>query len=241
MNKAVLVFLLALIAVAFAQQVAIPFSSPGRPQTVRITLLNGGLEIHGYDGKDVLLVSGTSSRHKDRGPRPINIADGFSMSEDNNVITIHGASGGTPRLNLQVPAKANLEIKCTNCGETVLADMAGDIDVNVTNGAIRLTNMTGAVLAHSLNSRILAAFEKAPQKPISLSTMNGGLDVSLPPELKANLSVKTTNGKIYSDYDVRLSGGTLMQPGKGLSGTVNGGGIDMRLTSFNGSIYLRRK
>lgn len=229
---------------AHPQQVSVPFSGGSRPQTLRITLHNGGVELHGYDGKEVIFDSGGSGKHKDKsrsGTRPIDIANGYSLTEDNNLITIHGAGGGSPRMNLRVPFNTNLEIKCTNCGETGISDIAGDIDVNVTNGGIRLVNTTGAVLAHSLNSRVFATFAKPPQKPVSLSTLNGGLDVTVPPDTKANLNLKTTNGKIYSDFDVRLAGGTLMQPGKGLSGTINGGGVELRLNSFNGSIYLRRK
>ena len=244
--RLVAILMIAAALTVAAQQVTIPFSGGGRPQTLRIILLNGGIEIRGYDGKDVILDSaGGSGKRKDReerkGPRRIDIANGFSMSEDNNVVTIHGSSGGSSHLALQVPFQTNLEIKCTNCGETQISNIAGDIDINVTNGGIRLTNTSGAVLAHSLNSRVFAFFEKAPQKPISLSTLNGGLDVTVPGDTKVNLNVKTSNGKIYSDFDVRLAGGTLMQPGKGLGGTINGGGVEMRLQSFNGSIYLRRK
>jgi hypothetical protein len=229
---------------AAAQQVTVPFSGGGRPQTLRVMLFNGAVEIRGYDGKEVLLDSSGSSRHKDKekgGLHRIDIADGFSVNEDSNVITIHGAGGGTPRLSLQVPFKTNLEIKCTNCNETQISEVAGDIDVNLTNGGVRLANVTGAVLAHSLNSRVVATFDRVPQKPISLSTLNGSVDISVPGDTKANLNLKTSNGKIYSDFDVRLAGGTLMQPGKGLGGTINGGGVEIRLNSFNGSIYLRRK
>lgn len=235
---------------AAAQQVTVPFSGGGRPRTVRISLLNGGIEINGYDGQEVVLDStsrggGGSGRHKDKderkGPRRIDIANGFSLSEDNNVISIHGGGDGSPHLNLRVPVQTNLEIKCTNCGETQISNIAGDIDVNVQNGGIRLTNTTGSVLAHSLNSRVFASFDQAPRKPVSLSSLNGGLDVTVPAGTKANLNLKTSNGKIYSDFDVRMAGGTLMQPGKGLGGTINGGGVEMRLNTFNGSIYLRRK
>jgi len=235
--------MMAVAMTAAAQQVSVPFSGGGRPQTLRVTLTNGGIEIRGYDGKEVLLdSSGSSGKNREHnGMHRIDIANGFSLSEDSNVITVHGAGGGSPRLSLQVPFKTNLEIRCTNCSETQISDISGDIDVNLTNGGVRLTNTTGAVLAHSLNNRVIATLDRVPQKPLSLSTMNGSIDISVPGDTKANVNLKTSNGKIYSDFDVRLSGGTLMQPGKGLGGTINGGGAEIRLNTFNGSIYLRRK
>jgi DUF4097 and DUF4098 domain-containing protein YvlB len=245
----VAVSMLAVALMSAAQQITVPFSGGSSPQTLKVTLLNGGVEIRGYDGKEMILDSNGSSvkrkrdesREEHRGLHRIDIVNGFSLSEDANVITIHGSAGGSPHLYLQVPFKTNLEIRCTNCSETQISDIAGDIDVNMTNGGIRLTNISGSVLAHSLNSNIMAAFDRAPRKPISLSTMNGSLDLTVPGDTKSDLTLKTSNGKIYSDFDVRLAGGTLMQPGKGLNGTINGGGTEVRLNSFNGSIYLRRK
>ena len=231
---------------ASAQQVSVPFTGGSGPQLLRITLFNGGVEVRGYDGKDVLLDKAMSAKQREKekerqGPRLIDIANGYSLNQDNNVITIHGGAGGSPHMSLQVPFKTNIEIKCTNCSETVISDISGDIDVNLTNGGARLTNAAGTVLVHSLNSHIKAAFDKVPQKPVSLSTLNGVVDITVPADTRANLNLKTTNGKIYSDFDVRLGGGTLMEPGRGLNGTINGGGIEMRLNSFNGSIYLRKK
>ncbi|HEY3741960.1 MAG TPA: DUF4097 family beta strand repeat-containing protein [Bryobacteraceae bacterium] len=233
---------------AGAQAITIPFSGGTSEPTLRVTLTNGGVEVSGYDGKEVTLETASSSgRKRDRdedrhgGLHRIDIVNGFSVSQDSNVITIHGSGGGEPRLRLQVPFKTNLEIRCANCSETRISDVSGDVDVNITNGGIRLTNVSGGVLAHSLNSNINATFDRVPQKPISLSTLNGGLEVIVPGDTKADLNLKTSNGKIYTDFDVRLAGGTLMQPGKGLNGTINGGGVQMRLNSFNGSIYVRRK
>lgn len=237
---------LAAALTAAAQQITIPFSGGTSEPTLRVMLTNGGVEVTGYDGKDVTLDSASSSsrkRDEERhgGLHRIDIVNGFSVSQDSNVITIHGSGGGEPRLQLRVPFKTNLEIRCSNCSETRISNVSGDVDVNITNGGIRLTNVSGGVLAHSLNSNIAASFDRAPQKPISLSTLNGGLEVVVPGDTKADLNLKTSNGKIYTDFDVRLAGGTLMQPDKGLNGTINGGGVQMRLNSFNGSIYVRRK
>jgi DUF4097 and DUF4098 domain-containing protein YvlB len=94
-----------------------------------------------------------------------------------------------------------------------------------------------------------------PSKPMSFSTMNGNIDVTLPENVKANVRMKTDNGEIYSDFDVKLDSGTRMvqnEPGDshdgkyhvrfdhGLRGTINGGGPEFQFTSFNGQIYIRK-
>lgn len=256
MNRvAVVAVLLAASAAVFGQaKITAQFSNPtaGRPPLVRLTLLNGGAEITGYDGKDVEISTRQDARRasrdrkrdrddKDTGMRRIDFDSGFSVQEDNNIINIHGTGGGSPHLILLVPRAVNLEVKCTNCSELKIDSIAGDIDINTTNAGIRLSNVTGAVLAHSLNHSIYAAFDKAPAKPLSFSTMNGSIDLTFPSDLKSQLTLKSTNGKINTDFDIRLAAGTLMHPVRGMTGTINGGGPELSIRSFNGSIYIRRK
>src|SRR3954470_10056528 len=52
--------LVALVAVTYSQEpnvdrVTVPFSDPSRPRSVRVNLLDGGITVKGYDGKDVIV------------------------------------------------------------------------------------------------------------------------------------------------------------------------------------------
>ena len=91
-------------------------------------------------------------------------------------------------------------------------------------------------------------------KPMSFSTMNGDIDVTLPGNLKANVLMKTDNGDIYSDFEVKLSAPTVTRSDTGrqpdgtyhlrldhsLRGTIDGGGPEYQFNSFNGQIYIRK-
>jgi len=83
--------------------------------------------------------------------------------------------------------------------------------------------------------------------------MNGKVDVTLPSNLKATLKMRSDNGDIFTDFDVQLqqrpaavsrgggnNRGTKIEVNRALYGTVNGGGAEIELRSFNGSIYLRK-
>jgi DUF4097 and DUF4098 domain-containing protein YvlB len=133
----------------------------------------------------------------------------------------------------------------------------GEIDADDLNGKITLKNVAGSVVAHSLNGAVVASLDQIdPSKPMSFSTMNGDIDVTLPESLKANVRMKTDNGEIYSDFDVKLNSGAQHVPtesGRGqdgtyhlrfdraLHGTINGGGPEFQFTSFNGQIYIHKK
>jgi DUF4097 and DUF4098 domain-containing protein YvlB len=144
-----------------------------------------------------------------------------------------------------------------NDGDIYVEQVDGEIDANDLNGKITLKNVGGSVVAHSLNGAVVVTMDRVdPGKPMSFSTMNGDIDVTLPESVKANVRLKTDNGEIYSDFDVRLdSGGRIVQNESGrqhdgtyhlrfdrsLRGTINGGGPEFQFTSFNGQIYIRKK
>jgi hypothetical protein len=90
---------------------------------------------------------------------------------------------------------------------------------------------------------------------MSFSTMNGTIDVTLPADIKANLKMKSDNGEIWSDFDIKLTGSAQPQVddqrGKGgryrvrldktVYGTINGGGPELQFVTYNGSILIHKK
>jgi DUF4097 and DUF4098 domain-containing protein YvlB len=170
---------------------------------------------------------------------------GFSITSQNNVITISGGLRRSANLTIQVPVETSLQLRCTNCGELRVENVKGEIDVNATNGAIRLQNVSGSILAYTLNQGITAVIDQLdPSKPSSFSSMNGTIDCTFPADLKANVRLRTENGRIHTDFDIRLTGGTVIRTDRGLAGAIGGSGgaaPDLQFKAFNGSIYLRKK
>ena len=110
-------------------------------------------------------------------------------------------------------------------------------------------------IAHALNGRLLATFTHVNQKPMAFSSLNGDIDVTFPADLKANLSLKSDRGEIFTDFDVQMQaapvqqtvedgrahgGKYLVKIDKAVHGTINGGGPELQFTNFNGSIYIRK-
>jgi len=111
-------------------------------------------------------------------------------------------------------------------------------------------------VAHALNGHVLVTFNRIdPQKSMAFSSLNGDIDVTFPADLKANVSLRTDNGEVYSDFDVRVQPTAPQQTvednrGKGgkyrvkvdktVKGTINGGGQEIQFKNFNGNIYIRK-
>src|SRR5260370_30178684 len=74
-------------------------------------------------------------------------------------------------------------------------------------------------------------------------------------DLKANLSLKSDRGEIFSDFDVQVKASApqqIVEDGRGHGGkylvkiekavraTINGGGPELQFTNFNGGIYIHK-
>ncbi len=252
-------------------KVTVPLHDPSRAAQIRAHLLSGSITVTGYDGKEVQ-VQGRGAgrerhaRHHDgdeetpQGMHKLELPGnmGLDITEEDNVVTIKsGAWSGDGNLTIMVPRRSSLQLKSINNGNIEVSGVEGEIDAEDLNGSITLRNVSGSVVAHSLNGEVKASLDRVdPSKAMSFSTMNGNIDVTLPRDIKANLKMKTDNGEIFSDFDVKLdstrSGQTETSghPGEGkyhiridktLRGTINGGGPEFQLISFNGQIYLRQK
>ncbi|HVN06828.1 MAG TPA: DUF4097 family beta strand repeat-containing protein [Bryobacteraceae bacterium] len=242
-------------------------SDPSRPAVVHVSLMNGGITVTGYNGKEVIVEA--RPRHESgRELRPDRKAEGLrrldgrgsglSVEEQDNEVNIGvRAMSRTVDLTIQVPYQTSLKLKCLNDGDIKVDHVSGEVDADDLNGAVKLLNISGAVVAHSLNEDVVVTLDRVTAgKSMSFSTMNGDVDVTMPADTKARVKLKSDNGEIYSDFDVHQeqnpAGGRVEETNrhdgrfrvhfdKALYGSINGGGPEMQFTTFNGKIYLRKK
>ena len=184
-------------------------------------------------------------------------SSGLEVEEDDNVITINTQSWkAATDLDIQVPVTSSLEIQSSMDGAVVVEGVSGEVDINNINGPVTLRNVSGTTLVHTVNGDIEVALARvAPDKPLSFSTMNGDIDVTLPPDVKANLKMKSEQGEIYSDFDINMTrqpakseptekteqGKYRITFDKSLYGMINGGGQEISFNTFRGDIYIRKK
>lgn len=257
--KKIVIALLPFVALA-QERLTVPFSDPNRPGTVRVHALDGSISVVGGPGKEVVIeTSGGGSRVREgrdvpQGMRRIaGAGGGLEVQEENNVIKINAEDHGRQDLRIQVPVKTSLVIRAVNRGVTV-EGTEGEVDAGSVNGHVIIKNISGSVIANTVNGKVEAVLNAVtPDKPMSFTTLNGTVDVTLPATTKANLRMRTENGDIYSDFDVTLKGDQRetktevrgeKRKWKSESftlGTINGGGPEIRFESMNGRVYIRKK
>ena len=268
MKKLGLFFLFAAGA-AFSQDaqpdhVTVPFSDPARPKTLKASLLNGGMTVRGYDGKDAIVEARAAEsgrrRRADRsdGLRRIDMGGtGLSVEESDNVVTVGTRSfNDNVELTIQVPRNTSLKLSTVNGGNIVVENIVGDVEINNTNGNATATHVSGSAIVHALNGKVLVTLDRiTADKPMSFSSLNGDIDVTLPADVKAKIKLKSDNGAVYSDFDIQMDasarkpvvqdsssgrGKYRVQFDRAMYGLINGGGPEMQFTTFNGNIYLRK-
>jgi hypothetical protein len=257
-------------AMAAAQEkVTVPLSSPTQPATVKAHLIAGNITVTAGTGPQVVIeAEGVPGRREEHGPpapppppgmhRIDGASRGFSAEEDHNVVTVIPDMTGTRmNLTLQVPVNTSLELKMVAGGQISVTGISGDLDVENINGTVTLKNVSGAVSAHTVNGALTAVLDRVtPDKPMSFSSLNGKVDVTLPADTKAKLRIKTTNGEVYTDFDVKMepdSSKPVVEDGRGqggryrirldrgIYGSINGGGPEYSFQTMNGAILIHKK
>jgi DUF4097 and DUF4098 domain-containing protein YvlB len=269
-NKYILVLALASL-VAMAQplraesdnKVTVPLSDPSRPVNLRAHLVSGSITVKGADVKEVVVEARARGDEAHSGGRAEGMkripmtSTGLNIEAENNNVRISTDSyQRTIDLTITVPTHTSLSLHTVNDGNIVVSGVDGEFDINDVNGEVDLKNIGGSVVAHALNGHVLVTFNRIdPQKPMAFSSLNGDIDVTFPADLKANVSLRTDNGDVYSDFDVKVQptapqqtveddrgrgGKYRVKIDKNVRGTINGGGQEIQFKNFNGNIYIRK-
>ena len=254
--------ILSVCAMVFAQdatgdRIVVPDRNSSHPRVVNCNLLNGAITVKAYSGKEVTVAGDRSTSHEapPQGMRRIGVSSrGLEVVDDDNVITVHRRDGGNGDVYLTVPVDTSLRLH-TLSGAINVEGVHGEVEVHTLNGHVTLNDISGTVSADSQNGLIKVVMDGVDaSKPLAFSTMNGVVDLTLPQDVKANLTVKTDHGEVYSDFDVTLGGRRALTEKNGSSdgryriridntirGTINGGGVDLTIRTFNGGVYIRKK
>jgi DUF4097 and DUF4098 domain-containing protein YvlB len=156
---------------------------------------------------------------------------------------------------IQVPARTHLKLSTLNDGPIVVENVEGEIEVNNQNESITLTNVAGSVVANAMNGTVKVIMTRlTADKAMAFTSFNADVDVTLPASAKANLKMRSDHGEIFTDFDVqtraaapaasqnarRSDGRIRIEVNQAIQGSINGGGPEFELRTFNGNIYVRK-
>jgi hypothetical protein len=199
--------------------------------------LYGDVQITAWDRDEVLV---QATKHS-TDPQRLNDAQ-IVVDSSSGLVSIHtqysGADAEHPasvEYHIMVPRGANLEnVKLINGGLS-LTGMAGPVKASSVNGSIKAEKMRGQTELSTINGHLEADFDRVSKcSPISLTSVNGPIKLSLPTGAGANVTAQNLSGGIDADF-----GHAWRAPGGNrLEAAVNGGGAAIRLHNVNGGISI---
>lgn len=147
---------------------------------------------------------------------------------------------------LYLPATTNLIVKGSGIYSSIeISGFTGEIEASTdVVGDIMIMDVTGPITANSVTGNVDVVFAKVNQSsPISISTSTGAVDVSLPENTPADVSLSSTMGEIYTNFDLNIpdKDGLKAVSAQMVQGIINKGGVKIQLNSATGNIYLRKQ
>lgn len=225
---------------------------PGR--TIEVKGVNGGIRAERGTGPEVEVIARKTARRSDpasvsvevltheggvtvcalyptpSGQRANECAPGSAgrMSTRNNDVRVE--------FTVRVPDGVHLAARTVN-GSVEARGLRADVDVNTTNGPIRVST-TGLARARTTNGAIEVEMGSGDgTEDLEFRTTNGGITLVVSGELDADIEARTTNGSFSSDYPVTVQG--TFGPRR-VEGVIGRGGRRLVLHTTNGNVRIRR-
>ena len=246
-----------------AERVTVPLSNPSQPALVTVSLVHGSITVRGANRKDVLVIAHPEADRGRRrydpdaaGMRRIPQSAGYRISEEGNQVRVSSDNPSRSiRFEIEVPSRTNLKLSTVNDGDILVENVDGDLDVSNTNGGITLNGVAGSVNAGTTNGSVRASLTRVTaRRDMAFTSLNGNVDVTLPAATQANLRMRSDNGDIYSDFEMQLApsaaptvednrgtnGRYRVRRNRSIVGSINGGGPEFELRTFNSNVYVRK-
>jgi hypothetical protein len=140
------------------------------------------------------------------------------------------------RYEVRVPAGVRVAAENVN-GNITATDLDEAASIETVNGTISFSGTTATHL-ETVNGQIKAMFSKAEWSgTLDVSAVNGGVELTFPAGLEAELTGETVNGGIKSDFPVTIDG---KWGPKSFSGKIGRGGRQLKVETVNGGITLKK-
>ncbi|MCK5738474.1 DUF4097 family beta strand repeat protein [bacterium] len=221
---------------------------------IDVDSFNGSISVESWDQSVVQVVAhkkvtAKSYRHAEARLKQLHVVvthDGDKLriysqmdkKKDSGFLGFLSQVGYSVEYHIKVPEGTRVKARTTNGGITIRR-VHGAIDVKSVNGGIDLYRVGEVLDAKTTNGGIetsVTAFSASGD--IKLRSTNGGISLDLPTEVNAEFRAKTTNGRVYLDFELM---GEFGSDKNRISGTLGNGGGRIELRTTNGDVNVNEK
>ncbi|HKO56457.1 MAG TPA: DUF4097 family beta strand repeat-containing protein, partial [Thermoanaerobaculia bacterium] len=138
--------------------------------------------------------------------------------------------------SIRVPRTASVRIESSTSDHIRVSNVRGAVTVKNLNGTVFLENAVGPVTVDSVNGTIVYDPNGRPSANVSLTTVNGQIQVAVVPDARFQWVAETIKGDFLTNLPIR---GRVV--GTGYRGALNAGGPTLATAAMTGNVTLLRK
>lgn len=244
----------------YKKEFQLAFADPSAAGQLEVDLSRGSIQVTGHASNAVVVrlsvPQGAPGQTKDAKGlsqvRPQNFD--FDIERSGNHIKVDSNSRRyVTNVEILVPLNTQLDLDSYQDGKLEVRNIVGKIRARSQHNDIVLIDVDNCVDLSSRQGNLSATFKSAEKLAgSSLETYNGSIDLALPADLNATVRYLSRAGRVLTDFDLNTSEGALnvaspaerdfkIEFDKFVTGTINGGGAELKLETTNGDIRLRRQ
>jgi DUF4097 and DUF4098 domain-containing protein YvlB len=226
--------------------------------SLSIKNVSGDVSITGYNG-DVVTVNGFK---EGRDREMVEVED---RSSDSHIdIGVRYPSNcncdASVRFEVRVPRSINIDIEkvatasgnieingvrgevnvSTASGDVTVSEVNGRINASTASGEMRVKDVVGAVSAQSASGNVeVEIAQLTGSEDLKFSSASGDVNVRLPANLDADISMSTATGDIKTDFPIEVKE-SRYGPGSQAHARLGSGSRSIHITTASGDVSLMR-
>jgi hypothetical protein len=252
MKLAIAAFCMMVYSMATAQDFKVA-QSTGRLEIVDVNEVT----IEGHAGNEIIFSSRDHDHGDDERAKGLRAVSSMGL-EDNTGLGLSVINKGDvievrqlkkmdgPDITIKVPKDVVISYRHSSPhgGGFSIKNAENKLDISTVHSEVSLENVTGPMSVKTVHGEINVSLGALLKSPISIASVHGHVDIALPLATKASLSLSTSWGEIFVDPEFKIEmdkKAGMVEYSDDFTGKINGGGIEIDLSSTHNNVYLRKK
>jgi len=226
-----------------------------REGKLTLSEFSGDLPIEGYSGNEIIIEGNArkaDNSERAKGLKPIypggtdNTGLGLSVEKNGNQVTIRCLlpithSAGNYKIRVPDNFKVQVDNECGKGRKVSVRNVKNEVEIKNCH-EVDVKGVSGPVVLSTISGDVNVVFtEIAKDKALSIASISGEIDITMPAKAGVTVEMKTMSGSIYTDFDFPADDKGLKKISAGsIKAALNGGGPELKITNISGSIYLRK-
>ena len=213
--------------------------------------VNGRITAESTDGKEIVVEGRRSAKARSDEAANEMLAKleireevgGKSVRVESRPPRISGFGGHEIEWTVKVPKGIVVDFRTVN-GGVRMTGLSGEIHAKTTNGGVRGTKLVIDSLEASVVNGGIEIELDAPldsTDTVDVTTVNGGVQFAMPSESKASITARAVNGGVRAAEELKIQREETdgeRESRRRLTGTMNGGGARVNISTTNGGVRL---